>query len=106
MEIRHYVNRQGTDVFQRWLDALGDLKARVVILRRIDRLQSNNFGDCKACGGGVWELRIDFGPGYRIYYARAGRAVMLLLGGGSKRTQASDIKRAVLDWADFREREQ
>src|SRR5258706_16335918 len=65
-----------------------DLKARVVILRRIDRLLNGNFGDHKFCQDGVWELRIDFGPGYRVYYALSEKTVILLLCRGSKRNQS------------------
>ena len=65
MEIRHYVTASGRDLFQEWLDDLGDLKGRVIIQRRIDRILKGNLGDHKFCEDGVWELRIDFGPGYR-----------------------------------------
>jgi len=104
MDIRHYATESGNDLFQDWLDALADLKARAAILRRVDRLVLGNFGDCKFCRDGVWELRVDVGPGYRAYYARSGRTVILLLCGGSKRTQAKDITAAVQYWADYRRR--
>ena len=82
MEMRHYTTREGVDPVQDWLDGLEDVKTRVVVLRRIDRLALGNFGDHKFCHAGVWELRIDFGPGYRIYYALARKATVLLLCGG------------------------
>lgn len=91
MEVLHYVTESNQDPYQEWLDGLRDRSARVAIQRRVDRLVLGNFGDHKACRDGVWELRIDFGPGYRIYYARSGKEIVLLLCGGSKRTQTSDI---------------
>ena len=105
MEIRHYVTESGRDLYQQWLDKLRDLKGRVVIQRRIDRLKAGNFGDHKFCEEGVWELRIDFGPGYRVYYAQEGETVILLLCGGSKRTQAVDVKEAVRYWRDYQRRQ-
>ena len=104
MEIRHYLTGSGKDPYQQWLDELNDLKARVVIQRRIDRLVSGNFGDHKFCQDGVWELRIDFGPGYRVYYAQTGMTVVLLLCGGSKRDQSADIKEAVKYWREYQRR--
>jgi putative addiction module killer protein len=71
---------------------------------RIDRLSLGNFGDCKALGNGLFELRIDWGPGYRVYYALAGRVFVLLLCGGDKRKQASDIRRALEYLKDYRKR--
>src|SRR5258706_4027580 len=81
-----------------------DLKARVVILRRIDRLLNGNFGDHKFCQDGVWELRIDCGPGYRVYYALSEKTVILLLCRGSKRNQSTDIANAVRYWQDHQRR--
>jgi putative addiction module killer protein len=74
------------------------------IVARIDRLSLGNFGDCKALGNGLFELRIDWGPGYRVYYALAGRVFVLLLCGGDKRKQASDIRRALEYLKDYRKR--
>lgn len=101
MEILHYVTEANQDPYQEWLDGLRDRSARVAIQRRVDRLVLGNFGDHKACRDGVWELRIDFGPGYRIYYSQSGKKIVLLLRGGSKRTQASDIDQAVNYWQDY-----
>ena len=92
MEIRHYLTASGDDPYQRWLDGLKDLKGRVIVQRRVDRVVAGNFGDHKFCQDGVWELRIDHGPGYRVYYARDGKNIVLLLCGGSKRTQARTLK--------------
>ena len=104
MEVRHYLTIHGIAPFQEWLDALKDLKARVAILRRIDRLERGSIGDCKFCRDGIWELRVDFGPGYRVYYAQQGKTIVLLLCGGSKRTQTVDIDKAVAYWYDFQRR--
>ncbi len=104
MDVRHYLTVAGEDPFQDWLDTLQDLKARVAILRRVDRLALGSLGDHKFCGEGVWELRIDLGPGYRVYYALQGKRIVLLLCGGSKRTQQPDIRRAIRYWQDFQQR--
>ena len=106
MEIRHYITATGWDPYQQWLDGLKDLKGRVILQRRIDRVANENFGDHRFCGDGVWELRIDYGPGYRVYYARAAETVVLLLCGGSKRSQSADIKEAARYWADYHRRRQ
>lgn len=82
------------------LDEFKDIKGRVVVQRRIDWLEAGNFGDHRFCQAGVWELEIDLGPGYRVYYAQEGKTVVLLLCGGSKRTQEADIKQAVSYWRD------
>ena len=83
-----------TDVFARWLDELRDIKARARLLVRLDRLAEGNPGDVKPVGEGVSELRIDYGPGYRVYYKKQGRTIIILLSGGDKRTQKRDIARA------------
>ena len=85
---------QQTDHFAKWLADLEDRKARGIIVRRIERLKLGNFGDSKSVGDGVTELRIDFGPGYRVYFTRRGKDIVILLCGGSKRTQDRDIKSA------------
>jgi putative addiction module killer protein/probable addiction module antidote protein len=87
VEIRHYVSRAGKDVFDDWLTQLADARAQAKIASRINRLAAGNFGDCKALRKSLWELRIDWGPGYRVYYALIGRERALLLCGGDKRTQ-------------------
>ena len=104
MDVEHYLTPSGIDPFQCWLDGLKDLKAKVAILRRVDRLVPGHFGDHKLIGSGVWELRIDMGPGYRVYYGHRGRAAVLLLCGGSKVTQARDITKALKYWADCQRR--
>jgi putative addiction module killer protein len=104
MEIRHYLSSTGRDPYQSWLDRLKDLRARVAIQRRVDRIAAGHFGDHKPCRAGVWEVRVDVGPGYRIYYARDGRTIGLLLCGGDKSTQAADVDTAVKYWMDYQRR--
>ncbi len=83
-----------TETFIAWLLALKDVQGRARIAKRIDRLALGNFGDTKSVGGGVSELRLAFGPGYRIYYTRRGEVVVILLCGGDKGSQRDDIERA------------
>src|SRR5215469_16324276 len=83
-----------TAVFRRWLQGLADRRAQARIAQRLVRLQSGLFGDAKPVGGGVSELRVDYGPGYRVYFVRRGRVLIILLCGGDKRSQRRDIVRA------------
>ena len=101
MEIAHYTTEGGTDVYQEWADALRDNRARIAVLRRIDRAALGNFGDHKFCRDGVSEMRVDVGPGYRVYYCQHGQTLVVLLCGGDKRTQDADIGKAVAYRADF-----
>jgi putative addiction module killer protein len=103
--VEHYITVDGKDLTQEWLNDLRDLRARIAILRRIDRVELGNFGDHKSVGGGVSELRIDVGPGYRVYYAQSGNTLVLLLLGGDKRSQQSDIERAISCWDDWQRRD-
>ncbi len=84
-----------TEIFARWLDGLHDLRARARVQARIERLAAGNPGDVKPVGEGISELRMDYGPGYRVYYRKQGRTIIILLAGGDKKTQASDIKTAI-----------
>ena len=104
MEVRRYLTEGGRDVFGEWMAGLKDAKTRAKIVAPIDRLAVGNFGDCKALGGGLLELKIDWGPGYRVYYALMGKEWVLLLAGGNKRRQSSDIDRARKYLADYKER--
>jgi putative addiction module killer protein len=104
MEIRHYLTAAGRDPYQEWLDKLKDLTGRVAIQRRVDRVATGNFGEHKALQEGVWELKMDIGPGYRVYYAMESTTIVLLLCGGVKRTQAADIEKAVRYWHDYQQR--
>ena len=106
LEIRRYVNPAGKDVFGEWTRSLRDHRAYARIRVRLARLQAGNFGDCRPVGGGVLELRIDYGPGYRVYLAKIGRRVVLLLGGGDKRRQQADIQAAIASFEEFKGRQQ
>ena len=81
---------------------LTDRQAKARVLARIDRLESGNFGDCKFLRDGVLELRIDWGPGYRVYFGRIGTRVVILLCAGDKRRRTADIQRAVNSWNDYK----
>ena len=94
----------GRDPFKDWVSKLRDRQARARILVRVQRMAAGNFGDCKPISEGVWELRIDHGPGYRVYYARADQQLLLLLIGGDKRTQQADINIALEYWKDWNRR--
>jgi putative addiction module killer protein len=78
--------------FDDWLRRLADERAKARIASRIERLRQGNPGDCKGVGGGVWEMRVDYGPGYRVYFKYRGPEIVILLCGGDKRTQRRDIK--------------
>jgi len=104
IEIHRYLTRTGRDIFGEWLAGLKDVRTRAKILTRIDRLSMGNFGNCKSLQETLFELRIDWGPGYRVYYARVGPDCVLLLCGGDKRKQSSDIQRALKYLEDYRER--
>jgi putative addiction module killer protein len=84
-----------TEVFANWLDRLDDMRARARVQARIERLASGNPGDVKPVGEGVSEMRIDHGPGYRVYFTKVGRQIVVLLAGGDKKTQDADIKVAI-----------
>ena len=84
-----------TEIFAKWLDGLHDIRARARVLVRIERLAAGNPGDARPVGEGVSELRIDYGPGYRVYYKQYGRKVIILLAGGDKRTQTKNVKTAL-----------
>jgi len=89
MEIRK------TETFAKWIDGLHDIRARARILVRIERLAVGNPGDVKPVGEGVSEMRIDYGPGYRVYFKKIGQKVVILLAGGDKKSQSKDIKTAI-----------
>ena len=103
-ELRDYTTPDGVSVVRDWLKGLRDQTSLARIQMRLDRLARGMFGDCKPLREGVWELRVDSGPGYRIYYAVVDNSIVLLLCGGDKRKQASDITRAAVYLKDYMER--
>ena len=104
VEVRRYQTIEGRVPLSEWLDGLRDGRARARIVARIDRLSVGLLGDWKGVGDGVCELRIDVGPGYRVYYGQDGDALILLLCGGDKRTQSKDIEKANDYWKDYKAR--
>jgi putative addiction module killer protein len=98
-----YKDKNGKSPFKLWLNELQNQKAQVIIDARLTRVRLGNLGHCRAVGGGVLELKIDFGPGYRIYFGQDGESLVVLLVGGDKKSQASDIKKAKLYWLDYKE---
>jgi putative addiction module killer protein len=104
-DVRVYARLDGTEPFTNWLRSLRDGKTRGHIRQRIARVRLGNFGDARSVGDGVQELRIPFGPGFRIYFGREGDSVVILLSGGDKSTQTRDIDRAKEYWRDYRSRD-
>jgi len=91
-----------TETFSAWLSGLRDRRARAKIQARLDRAMAGNFGDVKSLGKGVYEMRVDYGPGYRVYFLQRGLVAVVLLCGGDKGTQSADIKRAIRLAQDWR----
>ena len=98
MEIRK------TNHFAKWIDSLQDIRARARIQARIERIAIGNPGDVKSVGEGISEMRIDYGPGYRVYFIQHERSVIILLAGGDKSTQSKDIEIAKTYWKELLER--
>ncbi|HEY4046245.1 MAG TPA: type II toxin-antitoxin system RelE/ParE family toxin [Acidobacteriaceae bacterium] len=101
-QVEVYGTVDGHFPYDEWLDGLRDQRARYSIQKRIDRVEEGNFGDCKPVGEGVHELRIDFGPGYRVYFAEDGPKIVLLLCGGDKADQKRNIRTAIKYWRDYK----
>ena len=101
-QIELYITPEGKVPFTEWLEALKDRKARARIRVRLDRLRLGNLGDGKPVGAGVSELRIDYGPGYRVYFGQEGKRIIVFLCGGDKRTQDADIEKAQRYWAQYK----
>jgi len=97
-----YQTKEGSCPWQEWFDGLKDRKIRASVDARLLRIQRGNFGDCKSVGGAVMELRVHLGPGYRVYFAKDGDTIVVLLCGGTKRTQTRDIKQALAYWEEYR----
>lgn len=102
--LRIYVAPDGKRPFQEWIDSLKDYQAQGHIQARLERVRLGLLGDCKSVGDGVSELRIDAGPGYRVYFGQEGRSIVILLCGGSKTAQRKDIANAKVFWKDYRSR--
>lgn len=105
-DLEYYVTDDGRAPFKEWLDDLKDITARAKIRIRLDRTRLGNFGDSRSVRGGVYELKVGYGPGYRIYFAHEGERVVLLLIGGDKSTQAKDIARAKSFLEDWKRRKE
>jgi len=104
LTVRHYLTPDKRDTYPEWAKNLRDPIAKMQVVKRINRIEGGNLGDHKFCRDGVWELRIDQGAGYRIYFAQIGNLVVLLLCGGDKSTQDADIERAIGYWNDWQRR--
>jgi putative addiction module killer protein len=100
-KIKTYVRANGQSPFEDWVSDLRDKSAKAKIFTRIDRMKFGNFDDCKSVGQGVFELRVHFGPGYRVYFGLIGSEVVLLLVGGNKASQPKDINLAQRYWKEF-----
>ena len=103
-EVRHYETSDGRAPYWEWFEGLRDVVTRGRIRERVDRLEDGNFGDCEALGRGLYELRLDFDGGYRVYVGEVSRTVVLLLFGGGKKKQERDIKKAQEYWKEFKSR--
>ncbi|TAG85924.1 MAG: type II toxin-antitoxin system RelE/ParE family toxin [Oscillatoriales cyanobacterium] len=104
-EIRNYLRADGTDPFEDWYNSLRDTTGKNKIRLRLKRVMTGNLGDCKSVGEGVFELKIDFGPGYRLYFGQVGLTIVILLIGGDKSTQERDIGKAIQYWRDYEQRQ-
>ncbi len=104
-ELKIYLTLQGKSPFEKWLNSIKDKKTQAVIDNGLRRVRLGNLGNCKPVGGGVFELKIDYGSGYRIYFGQIGTTIILLLCGGDKSTQKKDINKAQEYWQDYANRE-
>jgi len=97
-----YTDKAGKEPFTRWLNSLKDARDRRRILARLRRIEQGNYGDCKPIQDGVFELRLFFGPGYRIYFGKDGKTLVILLCGGDKNSQGKDIRQAIMYWNEYK----
>lgn len=104
MQIEYYLTDDEVDVFGNWFANLRDKQAKAAISSRLDRIRNGNLGQVRPLRKGVWEIKVDVGAGYRVYYAQSGDTIVLLLCGGDKRSQSADIARAVSYWENFQQR--
>ncbi len=105
-EIQYYRTSDGQRPFIKWLESIPNTNTQARIQARLERLEDGNFGDCQSVGDGVFELRIHFGAGYRIYFGQVGNTIVLLLCGGDKSSQTRDIERAKIYWQEYKETHQ
>ena len=103
-EIKIYATENGNEPFCEWLDSLKDFDTQALIFQRLQRIKLGNFGDCKPIEEGLWEFRIHHKAGIRIYYARVGQRLLLIVGGGDKRSQQRDITKAKKYFEDYKRR--
>lgn len=103
-EIKIYSTASGKEPFREWIDSLKNIDTQALIFQRLQRIKLGNFGDCKPICDGLWEFRIHHKAGIRIYYAQTGRQIVLIIGGGDKRSQERDISKAKKHLEDYRKR--
>jgi putative addiction module killer protein len=103
LDVREYIDTAGRSAFTKWLRAL-NVHAAAKVATALERVAGGNLSNIKAVGNGVLEYKIDFGPGYRIYFGRDGDRLIILLAGGTKRRQQKDIRQAKANWEDYRNR--
>ncbi len=102
-KLQFYKNPNGREPFTEWFASIRDQRIRARIQNRLVKLERGNFGDCHSVGNGVFELRLHFGPGYRIYFSEIDNVIVLLLCGGDKSSQSRDIERAKNYWTEYKE---
>jgi putative addiction module killer protein len=105
VEVREYLDRSGRSPFAEWFDGL-HAQAAAKVVSAMTRMELGNFSNAKGVGSGVYEYKLDFGPGYRIYFGKDGEILVILLGGGTKRRQQKDIDSAIARWQDYKRRKQ
>ena len=103
LDVREYIDEAGRSPFTKWLRAL-NVQAAAKVATSLERIAGGNLSNVKSVGGGVLEYRVDFGPGYRIYFGRDGDRLVILLAGGTKKRQQEDIRQAIANWQDYRKR--
>ena len=102
MIIKIYQDEYGNEPFTEWLKSIKDNNTKIRIVARLERIKLGNFGDHRSIGEGIYELRLHFGTGYRVYYGQLGDEIVLLLAGGDKSTQKQDIQRVKYYWHDYK----